>query len=203
MDTPEPSLWERTPGVLLGGQRLKQEMRAFIEESLARDEADLAQHPEDSRAWHLRGTQLFRLERYQEALAAFERALALEPDNSSFAYVRKEALECCRALDTLAAAERALTDDPRDVAAWHALARALAILQRDDEALAAFDRAIEIDPANAHAYREKSRLLFYHRDEEALEAIERAIALDPTSKGVYRYKVYILLRLRRWERGIA
>ncbi len=71
-------------------------MRQIIQPSLARYERVLAENPNDSRAWYPQGFQLVRLERYQEALAAFDQAQALEPGDS-FSLARQEALECCEA----------------------------------------------------------------------------------------------------------
>ena len=69
-----------------------------------------------------------------------------------------------------------LTDD------YHERAKALQLCERFEDSLADFDRVIERNPRNAHAY---FRRAFVHKSmrnfERAAEDFERARALDPNN----------------------
>src|SRR6266566_800152 len=71
------------------------------------------------------------------------------------------------------------------------------------EALQAYERAIQLDAGYAHAYEGKGSLLYdlkhYH---EALEAYEQAIRLDPTSASAYNGKGDALYYLKRYHEAL-
>ena len=50
-------------------------------------------NPKDAKVWHKLGHFYYSLERYQKALDAFEKAVALEPNNTEFKRDRDAALE--------------------------------------------------------------------------------------------------------------
>src|SRR5215472_15718484 len=78
--------------------------------------------------------------RYTEALKAAERAVQLDASNAEAWYVKGT----CLAM--LAEFEEALRLDARYVPAWDGKAWVLGILGLKVEALAAVDRALELDP---------------------------------------------------------
>ena len=53
----------------------------------------LNKNPNDAKAWHELGKIYYALEEYSDALAAFEKAVALEPDNAEFKRDRDNALK--------------------------------------------------------------------------------------------------------------
>jgi Flp pilus assembly protein TadD len=70
--------------------------------------------------WRAQGEALLRQKRYDEALAALEHALALDPDNASTWTNKGLALgHLKRHDDELAAYEQALALDPNEVMAWN------------------------------------------------------------------------------------
>jgi len=137
------------------------------------------------------------LGRYEEALAAYQRAIDLDP---KLAYPHNGLGNVYAALgryeEALAAYQRAIDLDPKSAYAHNGLGNVYRDLGRHDEALAAYRRAIELDPKYAlphnglgNVYRDLGRY------EEALAAYQRAIELD--SKLVYPH--YNLARLEaRW-----
>jgi len=65
--------------------------------------------------------------------------------------------------------------------AWHNKGVSLRRLGRDEEALRAYRRAVEIEPDDALAWNNKGvSLRRLGRHEEALRAFERAYELDPS-----------------------
>jgi tetratricopeptide (TPR) repeat protein len=101
--------------------------------------------------WNNKGNALSHLQRWQEALAAYDRPCALDPHLAS----------------------------PWNGTGWVLLALDHPLVpNRRRAALAHFDRALTLDPTSAAAWNEKGNML---RDEkrfaEALHAYKRAIAL--------------------------
>src|SRR5260370_28449611 len=75
---------------------------------------------------------------------------------------------------------------------------------RYEEALAAFEQAISLDPNSGLAYRMKGRALHaLRRHEEALAVFEQALHLDPTSVEAADGKATSLTSLHRDEEALA
>ncbi len=72
------------------------------------------------------------------------------------------------------------------------------------EALAAYDRALQLDPNDADAHNGRGNVLKkLQRYEEALEAYDQAIQLDPHDAGFYSNKSMALNALKRYEEALA
>lgn len=83
---------------------------------------------------------------------------------------------------------------------WLKEGTALLRLNRNEEALAAYEQAIHLDPNYAHAYIGKGDVLsFIRRFEEALAAYDQAIRLDPHNGRFYARKGSLLSRMGRYE----
>ena len=151
--------------------------------------------------WLARGKALYDLKRYEEALAACEQALHIDPD---YAYAHSGKglalyyLE--RYEEALVACERALNLDPNNAFAYSGKGAALWGLKRYEEALVACEHALHLDPNNPHTYNYKGNSLYYlQRDEEALLAYEHALRLDPNYADAYNNKGNALSDLNRFE----
>lgn len=109
--------------------------------------------------WLEYSEQLSTAIRYVEALAAAERAVALDLEIAKAWYVRGT----CKAMlaryqEALADFEHALTLDPLYVPAWDGKAWVWGILGNKVEALAAVNRALELEPEYFEANKRKKRL---------------------------------------------
>jgi predicted O-linked N-acetylglucosamine transferase (SPINDLY family) len=126
---------------------------------------------------------LQRLRRRDEALASFERVLAIRPDFAEAWYCRGNALQSLnRTAEALASYDRALAIQPEYAEALNYRGIALQILRRHDEALASYDRALANAPDYAEALINRGGLLrALRRPEEALASYARALALSPDS----------------------
>jgi tetratricopeptide (TPR) repeat protein len=142
----------------------------------------LARIPNSAVIQHNHGFALQELQRYDEALASFEKAIALQPGfaeahNSRGAVFQK----LNRHGDALASYDRAIALKPDYANAHHNRGSALKQLQRHDEALASFDRAVALKPDLAEAFNNRGVVLQeMKRYDEALASFEKAIALNPS-----------------------
>jgi tetratricopeptide (TPR) repeat protein/S1-C subfamily serine protease len=140
--------------------------------------------------WIERGGQLWRLKRYEEAVTAFDRAIAQNrPENVFLAWYGKgmALFDLGEYPPAIKALEQAIATLPadRDLKKFQAI-----ILQQQsviyrygedlENALKTIDRAIALSPENPNFYNEKYGILEdLKRYDEALPAINRAIALAP------------------------
>jgi tetratricopeptide (TPR) repeat protein len=122
------------------------------------------------------GLALGKIGRQADAIAAFDRALALKPDYVEALYNRGAALARLNRLqDAIADFERALVIDPKCTEALNNYGTALQILGRNEEAIAYFDRALAIVPNYVEALCNRGTALkALHRSEDAVAAYDRA-----------------------------
>lgn len=111
-------------------------------------------------AWHNLGNALSATQRFEESRASYAQALALQPDFAAstgpLAYVLYRLGRLREAIDY---GKSAATAEPH-VAKHHInLATALAGAGQDEEALAAYDRALEVDPESGEALWNKGQFM--------------------------------------------
>ncbi len=106
------------------------------------------------------------LKRYEEALAAYDQAIRLDPNYAGAYNGRGIALgELKRYEEALAAFDQAIRLAPNYIGAYYNKGVTLRNLQRYEEALAAYDQAIRLDPTYLDAYNGKEELLRMLRHE--------------------------------------
>lgn len=161
----------------------------------------------NAQQWLNEGITLLNLKRYEEALAAFEQAIHLDP-NLAVAYNRKGA--ALRGLnryeEALVACERAIRLDPNYVQAYNAMGLTLHNLNRYEDALAAYKQAIRLDSnyAIAIVYNNMGNTLSeLKRYEDALAVYEQAIRLDPNFALAYDNMGNTLGDLKQYEEALA
>ena len=142
------------------------------------------------------GLELRAQKKNNEALATFERAVALEPDyalghlNLGALFVEKG--NCVRALAEM---DHAISLDTQLFEAHVGRAQALMGLSRLEEALISANLAISLKPERAETYANRGMLLAkMRRHQEALESFEAALHHDPKLVDTYinRMDVYRL-----------
>ena len=150
--------------------------------------AELAQlHSQrDVSAYITQGSRHWLRKEYDEALAAFDKALALDPGNVHAWNNKGSTLNSLKRYDeALAALDKAVELDPDYTAAWDTKGSALNGLERSDEALAAYDKALALNPDYAAAWRNKGDTYSRLGDrDQALDHLRKAVELDPTMASV-------------------
>ena len=90
---------------------------------------------------------LLALERFEEAVASYDKALSVRPDNADCHAGRGLALHALRRFEgALASYDRALAIDPDNGDGWFSRGNALHELRRFPEAVASFERALAMRP---------------------------------------------------------
>jgi tetratricopeptide (TPR) repeat protein len=152
-----------------------------------------------------RGNALLRLKRFEEALASYDKAIALkgEPD-AMLLNCRGSALRNLGRLDeAMVALDRAIELRPDLVEAFNNRANVLKDLERLDAALEDYDRAIALKPDNADAFNNRGNLhKLLERDEQALLDYEKAIALKPDYAEAFYNHGTMLCDLGRFETAL-
>jgi tetratricopeptide (TPR) repeat protein len=127
------------------------------------------------------GLDLERQGKFEQALANYDRALALNPGFIEALNNRGVVLEALNRFDdALASYDRALTLSPDLVAVIKNRGNVMSALDRPDEALANYDRALALDANDADACNGRGNVLKkLHRIREAEEMFRRAVLLNP------------------------
>jgi predicted O-linked N-acetylglucosamine transferase (SPINDLY family) len=145
------------------------------------------------------GLALAALNRHDEALASYERALKIAPRNADALSNRADALcDLGRPVEALASYDQALAINPRHVAALVNRGVLLRELGRAVEALASYDAALAVDPSDVEAWNNRGvALQDLDRLAEALTSYERALAQSPDYVDALVNRGNALLTLKR------
>ncbi|MFW6695702.1 tetratricopeptide repeat protein [Streptomyces sp. MAR4 CNX-425] len=149
--------------------------------------------------WQVRGMALGRLRSAQDALAAYDRAVELNPDEPS-AWLNRgnQLLSQQRHEDALASYDRALELRPDIGNVWGSKANALTGLGRYEDAEEAASRAVELRPRDPNILVIRALLRGrQYRHAEALADLDRALAVEPRSVDALANKGNTLLLLSR------
>ncbi|MBW4495277.1 MAG: tetratricopeptide repeat protein [Oscillatoria princeps RMCB-10] len=171
---------KEAPPVLTGFER------SSIQESLLK--VDAPGSSADAAAWLNYGNQLWRLGKNEEALAAFDRAIQIQPAFYQAWYAKGLTLSFqSRYEKAIAAFDRAIRESQEKFApAWRWRGGALQSLKRYEEALASYDKAIALDPNNFIVYVWRGVALNeLKRNQEAIAAYSKAIELNPNHPYAY------------------
>ena len=133
-------------------------------------------------AWLNYGNQLWRLEEYEEALSAFNRAIELKPSFYQAWYAKGLTLRFQgRYQEAMKAFDRAIEESQENFApAWRGRGQVLASLNRYREALVSFDKAIILKPRDFALNVLRGEVLHkLERSQEAIAAYTKAIKINP------------------------
>jgi tetratricopeptide (TPR) repeat protein len=167
--------------------------------------AILGVRPDYFDALHLIAVINARQRRFDEALANFDRALAVQRDHAGALCNRGITLHELRRFD------EALTSYDRALAMWPDYADALfnrgitlQELKRFEEALASHNRAIALQPDQFDAFSSRGNALQQlKRFDEALASYDRALALKPDYFDALNNRGVTLHELKRFPEALA
>ena len=159
----------------------------------------------DANALFWRAYSLSHLGKEEEALAACDEAIRLDPAHAD-AYNNKGTVlqDLGRYEEAIIAYDEAIRLDPTFADAYNNKGNALQDLRQYKEAIIAYDEAIRLDPSSALAYENKGNALgLLGRYEEAIVAYDEAIRLNPTDADIYYNKGVRLHDLGQYKEAIV
>jgi TolB-like protein len=187
-------------------EEMATQIAATIEPELSKVEQKLAARkaPNSLDAWDCYQRGLWNFWRFtapgfDEAEAYYQRAIAADPKfarghaalsyvNVQRAFVDNPADRPARLETALRQAHLAVSLDDLDCFGHCVLGRALCLIHRNDEALAALDLSLELNPSFAQAYFAQGfNLLWHGREIEAEVLLDRATTLSPRDSHIYSF----------------
>jgi tetratricopeptide (TPR) repeat protein len=127
-----------------------------------------------------RGEKLKKLERYEEAIAAYEQAIKIQPKYYEAWYAKGYSLyRLQRYEEAIASYEKVIQLQPEEPMAWYIRGLILEELQRHEEAIASYDKAIELDPdLPEYWFFRGNALNQLQQYEQAIASYDRAIQIQ-------------------------
>ena len=165
----------------------------------------LRQQPDHTNALHMLGVISLQTRHPEEAIAYYDKVVALKPNLAEAYNNRGNALrDLRRSAEALASYDRAIALAPDLAMAHYNRGNAQSDLRRSTEALASYERAIALKPDLAIAYNSRgSAFLDLGRPEEARASFERAIVLVPDYAEAYSNRGIALSELNCPEEALA
>jgi predicted O-linked N-acetylglucosamine transferase (SPINDLY family) len=156
-------------------------------------------------ALHLLAIVRSRLGRLQEALAGYDQALAIKPDNVPALYNRGVTLQGLKRFeDAVASYDQALAIRPDYAEALNNRGNALRDLKRFDDALASYDRALVIKQDFIEAvYNRGVTLQDLKHFDDALVSYDNALSIKPGYANALNNRAVTLQDLKRFEDALA
>ncbi|MGD2249802.1 MAG: tetratricopeptide repeat protein [Candidatus Methanofastidiosia archaeon] len=138
------------------------------------------------------GASLGYLEKDDEALQWFDKALEINPEDYNTLRDRGVSLSRLgRRKEALDYFEKALQINPENFPAWREKGAVLSNLNRDREAIRCYRKAIDINPDDYHSYRQlAASLAKIGRNEESEAILDIAIEINPNDVETLREKAF-------------
>jgi len=175
--------------------------------------------------WIKKGQASYKNESFTDALEAFEKATQIDPQNSeawvglgkaldlvaATSYSQKEQTKAYdEALSSYDKAIETAKSDHELSMAWEGRGMGLDLLGRKDEAIEAYNKAVELDSKNADAWIGKGVVLLNQAfitnnislNLEGEKAVDKALEIDPQDPWAWANKGSALLGQKRYEEAI-
>jgi tetratricopeptide (TPR) repeat protein len=145
---------------------------------------------------------------YEEAIASYDRAIEIKPDDNEAWHNRGYVLDSSgRYEEAIASYDRAIEIKPDYQIAWYNRGNTLVRLGRYEEALASYDRAIEIKPDYNKAWYNRSVVLnSLGRYEEAVASYDQVVKADESHFGYLDTRAHLMkfsIRARQGKLDLA
>jgi tetratricopeptide (TPR) repeat protein len=165
----------------------------------------LKQNQKSASALSNKGVVLEKLGRFAEAVASYDKALAIKPDYVEALNNRGHALTKLKRLEeAVASYDKALAIKPDYVEVLNDRGIALKGLKRLEEAMASYDKALAIKPDYAEAFNNRGNALTeLKRLGEALASYDKALAIKPDYAETFNNRGNVLMELKRLEEAMA
>jgi tetratricopeptide (TPR) repeat protein len=162
-------------------ERLKQELALAKGDFTKKVEYDNAIKELSSADFLHKGNAFIDSKDFENAIAAYTKAIELDPKYAMAYYNRGNAYRALgKREQTITDYSKAIELDPKYVYAYNNLGAVYRSLGKNEQAIADFNKAIELNPKDAYAYSNRGNA---HRalgkNEQAIADFNKAIELDP------------------------
>ncbi|MFD6437726.1 tetratricopeptide repeat protein [Streptomyces venezuelae] len=153
----------------------------------------------------VRGRELRESGAHAEALAEYDRAVALDPELERAYYGRGVTYWYMDEEETaLVALDRAVELGPGQARTYGMRGEVRRVLRRFEEAVQDLDRALALDPSDAEALTSRGIAHFgLDRNEEALADLDRALALSPDYAWALAHRARVRVARDEYEQAVA
>jgi tetratricopeptide (TPR) repeat protein len=186
--------------------RPSQEVDLLLRSKAQAEQIVTPTHPEfNSTLFFNVGNGFYQIGRYEEAIASYDKALAIKPDSPEAWYSRGNALgNLIRYEEAIASYDKALAIKDDIPEAWCNRGNVLLNLGRHEEAIASCDKALEIQPDFPEAWNNRgAALVNLDRDEEVIASCDKAVEIQPDLLEAWYNRGAALVNLGRHEEAIA
>lgn len=162
-------------------------------------------HTNNATALYKQGNTLFDLQRYQDALAVYDKAVNIRPNYAQGWYGRGNTLSALKQYKAaLVAYDKAIQIQPDYLEAWTSRGFVLENLQRYKEAIASFDKALQLENNSPVIWNAKGELFSRLKQyENAIKAYDQAIEVQKTYYAAWYNKGLAMHNLKRYEDAIT
>ncbi|MEY3401017.1 MAG: hypothetical protein RLZZ86_632, partial [Cyanobacteriota bacterium] len=160
---------------------------------------------DDEISWLNYANQLWRSQKYAEAIKAVDKAISKKPDFYQAWYFKGVIFFSEKKYpESIAAYDKALKINPNFAQPWKDRGRLLFALDKYSEALTSFDKAIALSPNQFDLYHWRGFTLHYlKRFPEAIEAYNQSIKINPLFKFAYNVRSFSYVELKNYRQAIA
>ncbi|MDB9468408.1 tetratricopeptide repeat protein [Dolichospermum circinale CS-539/09] len=165
---------------------------------------EVPKNSDDEISWLNYANQLWRSQKYAEAIKAVNKAISKKPDFYQ-AWYFKGVIFFSEKKDTeaITAFDKALKINPDFAQAWKLRGRVLGLLDKHPEALTSFDKAIALSPNQFDLYYWRGlSLAQLKRFPESIEAYNQAIKFYPDFQHSYLSRGLSYVNLQKYQQAI-
>lgn len=162
--------------------------------------------PEDPLTWGAEGLVFESLSKFNESLTAYNRAVGIDPKFSLALAGQCTMLNQLEQYkEALAACDQAIKENRNwnekfPAQAWNQRAKALAGLEKYEEALASVNRAVGMTPNYPEAWSDRGAILWHlQKYDAALESTQKAIQLNPKNAKAWLNQGIVLRSLGQYQ----
>ena len=151
------------------------------------------------------GNTLIQLQRYQEALATYEKAIDIKPDYPQALYGKGKALfQLKKYQESLIAYDQAIQIQPNYLEAWTNRGFVLVRLKRYSEAIATVDKALQLKNDEPQVWQLKGDIFIkISQYNDAIKAYEQAINFQADNPELWYKKGLAFQNLKQYEEAIT
>lgn len=148
---------------------------------------------------------LYELQRYQDALARYEKAVNIRPEYAqAWNGQAKTLYELKEYKEALAAYDKAIQLEPDYLSAWSGRGFTLNKLQRYQEAIASFDKALQLENQDPEVWNAKGEALTKLNEyDQALKSYDKAIEFNKEYYEPWYNKALLLQNLKRYDEAMT